>query len=1529
VTLATGGTISNITVNNVNYIVHTFTTSGTLTVTTGGEVDYLVVAGGGGGAGYGGGGAGGYRTGATFITTDTYSIVIGAGGVGRAGTTDSSSNGNNSVFSTITSIGGGNGGSGAGIAGLGGGSGGGGSFGSVAGGAGTEGQGFAGGTGGPGASVFSAGGGGGASEAGQIGQAQIGGVGGAGASSAISGTSQLYAGGGGGGHFAGSGSNAAGGAGGGGTGGKNGTGRTAGAANTGGGGGGHGSTNLAGEAGGSGIVIIRYIDATSQLEYTFETLSFNAGGQGGIGGPNAGGGGGAGGYIPAADAAVTDSDPIRNLDVLAIKANSDNLSTNDTFIDSSINEFSFTRAGNITQGSFTPHKPGSWSSYIPASNSMTINSASVFDFGTSDFTVECWVYPANTATSQFIDARPNSTNGSFFTIGYSTTAIDLYVDGNTRIAGTIYPILGQWNHIAVTRTSGTTRMFVNGAQSGSNFIDSTNYGSATNPRINSNAFIGVSGAALYVASMRVVKGTSLYSAAFTPLSVKVEPISGTALLILQENRFIDQSTNNISITVSSAVTVSAFSPFLPEENYDPNTHGGSAFFDGNGDQITRAAFSELSLNTGDWTWEGWAWPTRLAANQTLLSIGSGGSVVNYTLTVGAANGTLLLGIGTGGWGFATSYTSSTNAVNLGQWNHFAFVRSGTTLLMYANGVNVLTQASANFGGGVSGTLHIGSYYNNYNGDGSWWGGYLSGFRLVKGTALYTANFTPPTTPPEPITNTALLLNFTNASIYDETSSNNIETLNGAQVSASVVKHGTGSMFFDGVDDYLLMPNNPNLILAGGAWTVDCWINPSGNYSIYRTIFSKRASGTSTTSYQGYLRLTSGVLSFFNGTNYESTVTPPANQWSHCAWVYTGTNIQIYLNGVQVLNSAATITEINESVTIGGLRGLNEFFAGYIDDFRITKGVARYSDTFDLPEEIYPQIGDPFVPLVGNGAAGDQLQAGQDNNLGGGAGGGSGTLVAGGGGGVGLDGFTLSIIDQSNAATGGTKSFTVDPVTGLEYVVHTFTSSDAFSVSANTLEVEYLVVAGGGGAAGSFGGGGGAGGYRSSVAGESSGGNSPAEPNLNVVGGLYTVTVGAGGAAGNAALADPRGTNGSDSSFSSITSLGGGTSGSYKSFTTYSLGIAGGSGGGGGSSESAVSYAGGAGTAGQGFAGGSGLGQQGYLGGGGGGAGAVGQNAIANSKAGNGGTGISSLINGTPTIRAGGGGGAAYNYQNGTTDGVGGAGGGGAGRSNVSSATGISGTANTGGGGGGGGYISGIGGAGGSGIVIVRYKKLDTDIIVATGGAVATGGSGGSAGADSVNGNGGLYGGGGAGTTNSTVDTNVGNGAGGALKIIFPGIRSYPSPGQLPNTVTNIQLEEMQEISFEIQQIPNTVDYAVVSVNHREDQSATENTANNFNPGAVYDYETKFPVKVSKTIPESVFVSTKEIQIQVIELDHELMLVNNDIRNIATWDDPTKYQKIERVTLENDPRRVTVRLLNFVVGVTGEGPLVPTQVQTWF
>ena len=252
--------------------------------------NYLVVAGGGGGGrSGGGGGAGGLRstvtttggggtleTPITLLTSNSYSVTVGAGGAGNNVDGSFGNTGSDSVFSSIVSTGGGGGGSYSSNGQIGGSGGGGGTFdsGVKTGGAGTLNQGYAGGNGsGLSGASRSSGGGGGVGAVGANATAGIGGNGGAGVAVSITGSSVTYGGGGGGSAATTAG---AGGTGGGGAGGNNAGTSVAGTANTGGGGG--GQRDSSGVAGGSGVVILRYsnlytLNIGAGLSYSTQTVN--------------------------------------------------------------------------------------------------------------------------------------------------------------------------------------------------------------------------------------------------------------------------------------------------------------------------------------------------------------------------------------------------------------------------------------------------------------------------------------------------------------------------------------------------------------------------------------------------------------------------------------------------------------------------------------------------------------------------------------------------------------------------------------------------------------------------------------------------------------------------------------------------------------------------------------------------------------------------------------------------------------------------------------------------------------------------------------------------------------------------------------------------------------------------------------------------------------------------------------------------------------------------------------------------------
>jgi len=292
---------------------------------------------------------------------------------------------------------------------------------------------------------------------------------------------------------------------------------------------------------------------------------------------------------------------------------------------------------------------------------------------------------------------------------------------------------------------------------------------------------------------------------------------------------------------------------------------------------------------------------------------------------------------------------------------------------------------------------------------------------------------------------------------------------------------------------------------------------------------------------------------------------------------------------------------------------------------------------------------------------------------------------------------LQSVLADNVGTGGTITYTdssgsnavaTPPYSG-GYVVHTFTSSGAYS-NSSAVSADVLVVAGGGGG-GSFAGGGGAGGLVYTNAFSVSASSN------------YTVTVGGGGAGGIYNVTG-RGGIGSNSVFGALVAYGGGGGGA-RDGTGSGQALPGGSGGGASPSDTILTY-GGAATNGQGNAGGDGsspAASGNWGGGGGGGAAAAGTNATGNSataSGGAGGDGASYSLVGSNVYYAGGGGGGTYSGATSGSAGSGGLGGGGAG-SKPNSSTATDGVANTGGGGGGSAYL-GTGGSGGSGIVIIRY-----------------------------------------------------------------------------------------------------------------------------------------------------------------------------------------------------------------------------------
>jgi len=209
---------------------------------------------------------------------------------------------------------------------------------------------------------------------------------------------------------------------------------------------------------------------------------------------------------------------------------------------------------------------------------LTVADNTALEFGSSDFTVEAWFYFSATPNSSnaivqkggtgtsnleyFLNVRPSSNTIEF---SFSTNGTTL----TTRTSSSVTIAQNTWYHVAVARTSATLYFFLNGISAGTAALSSTLYAG------NADLGIGASGtganifAGGYISNVRIIKGTALYTAAFTP-PTQLLNITNTSLLTCNSPAIVDQSSNAFTITANGNAVASTFTPF-PAPNIAPTS----------------------------------------------------------------------------------------------------------------------------------------------------------------------------------------------------------------------------------------------------------------------------------------------------------------------------------------------------------------------------------------------------------------------------------------------------------------------------------------------------------------------------------------------------------------------------------------------------------------------------------------------------------------------------------------------------------------------------------------------------------------------------------------------------------------------------------------------------------------------------------------------------------------------------------------------------------------------------------------------
>ena len=202
----------------------------------------------------------------------------------------------------------------------------------------------------------------------------------------------------------------------------------------------------------------------------------------------------------------------------------------------------------------------------------------------------------------------------------------------------------------------------------------------------------------------------------------------------------------------------------------------------------------------------------------------------------------------------------------------------------------------------------------------------------------------------------MAINFTNGGIIDQHSTNVLETVGNAQLSTSVKKYNNASIYFDGTGDCLVLNPTQSTAFGTGDFTIEFWVRPTTKVATYPGLFGNQTFTTN--SFVGYERHNTYPTKFsvfcYNysaaGAMLISTTSVSIDTWYHIAITRSGSDFRLFVNGT-VEATATFAGSVDGGVPlkfIGIDYDLANAFAGYMDEFRITKGVARYTANFTPP-----------------------------------------------------------------------------------------------------------------------------------------------------------------------------------------------------------------------------------------------------------------------------------------------------------------------------------------------------------------------------------------------------------------------------------------------------------------------------------------------------------------------------------------------------------------------------------------------------
>ena len=633
--------------------------------------------------------------------------------------------------------------------------------------------------------------------------------------------------------------------------------------------------------------------------------------------------------------------------------------------------------GGIIPGAKSPYAPGGHSMYFEenVNDMLTLDTPANLKFtGTDNFTISGWLYLNDTSNSFFSVYNQGYSFQSYVQGGYlvmyassvgSPNGYDI-INGSVKTNNNaLQPFT--WHHFVMMRSGNTWGTYLDGIWQ--NQFTATNSGSiyddASLGTVLGNYYTGGYPFNGYIRDLKVDKA-AIYTAGANFTVPTSSPTAGAdTRVLLTDTPFVqDQSAYKRGVTIAGSIECAEFGPFdLTEDSaYSKTDHIGSEEHDGtDGGGFGMPTSANFGYGTGDFSIEMWYYHKGLSQSSNGLYYtglwDQRTSTQNYT----SASPLLLYDLNDNVelW-YSGGLKIDGPKLHKNQWSHIAVCRHSGNLKMYVNGRQVgstVSASSVNFetpasswGIGYSPGDQSGMYAFN---------GYITECRVVKGSSAYTAEFTPPTEPLTEITNTKMIIGGNRAKVWDAKAAHNLNPEGNPTVNASVRKWANGaSLDLDGTGDrYSFYMRNGNI--GSADFTVEGWYNfdaatgSVGCFQLSNTFGGLQSSSVGQTIAVGHNASAwsfygANITTPYTGYTYSSALARSAGQWYHVAAVRNSGTTKVYIDGTEVISVSDTVEYSCQHVVVGGLWDTNYLLDGKIQDFRITKGLARYTSNFTPP-----------------------------------------------------------------------------------------------------------------------------------------------------------------------------------------------------------------------------------------------------------------------------------------------------------------------------------------------------------------------------------------------------------------------------------------------------------------------------------------------------------------------------------------------------------------------------------------------------